>query len=657
MCGIFGKIGYSALGPEIGNAIRHRGPDDSGLFVSRISETPYRVTLGHRRLSIIDLSPAGHQPMCNEDETIWIVFNGEIYNFQDLRRDLVNAGHCFRSLTDTETIIHGYEQWGDKITEHLRGMFAFAIWDSRHQRLLLARDAVGKKPLFYYFDSHKLIFGSEIKAILATGEVPVELDPVALHDYLTYLYFPAPSTAYKNICKLAPGTCMSFHLTGDSLEKREWSYWDAVQASAQLMPTSSQAIIEQTRALIDEAVRLRLVSDVPLGVFLSGGLDSSTIAAFASRYTPGALKTFTVSFDNHELYDEAPLAKLVAAKYQTDHHVLHADAHCAEHLLSVVRHFDEPFGNPTAVLEYILTKLMREHVTVALSGDGGDELFGGYERHRGAKFVSYYQKLPRVVTKGLISHLSHAIHEHTDGRNTLRRLRKFAEVGWQPLEDLYLNWVGYFSEAQKAELYTPEFAVQVRGRDSADFLRERFRKGEKLDPLNRLGYVDLTSYLTCNCLEYSDRMSMANSMEVRCPLTDQRLVEFAMRIPPELKFRGTKTKWILRAAMQDELPRAILKKRKAGFAAPAPRWINGELRGLVQELLSPERVQRRGVFRPQAVASLVHDHSAQRRDNSYKIWALLMLELWFQTYIDSGCQNQQTGTKLAKAEFALCPQA
>jgi asparagine synthase (glutamine-hydrolysing) len=263
-------------------------------------------------------------------------------------------------------------------------------------------------------------------------------------------------------------------------------------------------------------------------------------------------------------------------------------------------------------------------------------LFGGYERYRGAKFSTYYQKLPKVVTRTLIAHLAEQIHEGTNGDHRLRRLRTFAQVGWQPLEDAYLRWVGYFSEDEKADLYTPEFAAQVKGWNSADFLRERFRRGEKLDPLNRLGYVDLTSYLTFNCLEYSDRMSMANSMEVRCPLTDQRLVEFAFTIPAQLKLKGTGTKWILRASMADRLPKEILQNKKKGFTAPVPQWINGELDGLVRSLLSRENVKRRGIFRPSAVATLIDDHSTQRRDNSYKIWALLMLELWFQSYMESG---------------------
>lgn len=635
MCGIFGKLGHSGLDPRVGDSIRHRGPDDSGFLVSRVAGSPYKITLGHRRLSIIDLSPAGHQPMCNEDETVWIVFNGEIYNFQDLRGELVNRGHRFRSHTDTETIIHGYEEWGERVVERLRGMFAFAIWDSRKQRLLLARDPIGKKPLFYYRTDDELIFGSEIKVLLATGKVPAELEPTALHDYLTYLYFPGSTTAFKNIHKLTPGTCIVLEVKGERLEKREWHYWDPLEQSAQPLPASEQGIIERTRDLIDEAVRVRLVSDVPLGVFLSGGLDSSTVAAFASRSTADAIRTFTVSFSDNYRYDETAFANLIAARYRTDHQVLQADARCAEHLLTVVRHFDEPFGNPTAILEYVLTKLMRKHVTVALSGDGGDELFGGYERYRGAKLLSYYQNLPRFVTKSLVARLSRAIHDGTNGRHTLRRFRKFAEVAWQPLEDLYLNWVGYFSETEKAELYEPDFAAMVKGWDSSDFLRERFRKGATLEPINRLGYVDLTSYLTCNCLEYADRMSMANSMEVRCPFADQHLVEFALRIPSNLKVKVMQSKWIIRAAMQHDLPKEVLQKRKTGFAAPAPLWINGELKQLVQNVLSTENVRRRGIFRPQAVDSVLHDHYTQRRDNSYKIWALLMLELWYQEYIDS----------------------
>lgn len=634
MCGIYGQIDKSPAVAECGLSIRHRGPDDAGTQDFQVTGTSLWVTLSHRRLSIIDLSPAGHQPMSNEDGTVWIAFNGEIYNFLELRSQLLAAGHQFQSKTDTEVILHGYEQWGDEIVKKLRGMFAFAIWDGRLRRILLARDRVGKKPLFYHYDGRRFFFGSEIKSILATGEVPAELDPVALHDYLTYLYFPPPRTAFKNIAKLPPATCMAVNILPEGrLQMKQWNYWDPVEAAA-TADISTKDAIESTRSLLEEAVRIRLISDVPLGIFLSGGLDSSTITALAARQSSKPVQTFSIGFQDSKFFDELPYANLVAKTFQTDHHVLQPNPDCAMMLTKVVRHFDEPFGNPTAILEYILTKLMREHVTVALSGDGGDELFCGYPRYAGARLAGYYQHLPRIVTQGLLSRLSTLMHDDTNGRHVFRRMREFAQSAWMPLEDMYLSWIGYLSEDEKHDLYTPNFASQVHGHDSGDFLRSLFRRGAQLDPLNRLGYVDLASFLCCNCLEYGDRMSMANSLEVRCPFSDQELIEFALGLPPKLKLRGLDKKWIVKEAMRGILPPEILTRKKMGFAPPMSRWINRELKPLIACMLDSATLERRGIFRPRSVARLLRDHFEGKRDNSMQIWSLLMIEVWQRMYLD-----------------------
>jgi asparagine synthase (glutamine-hydrolysing) len=634
MCGIFGQIGSSPAGEGCGLELRHRGPDDAGLKYFALSPGSVWVSLQHRRLSIIDLSSAGHQPMCNEDETVWITFNGEIYNFHELRTELVAAGHQFRSNSDTEVIIHGYEEWGHDVVRRLRGMFSFALWDHRLRRMLLAVDHLGKKPLFYAYDGRRLVFASEIKAILKAG-VPAELDPVALHDYLTYLYFPYPSTAYKNVRKMAPGSAMEVQVGVDG-EMRQvmWKYWDAAQAAGAPLKLSERDTIDRARDLMEEAVKLRLISDVPLGLFLSGGLDSSAITAFAAKHSPEQVKTFTIGFANSKFYDELPAANLVAQKFRTEHHVLQADEACADSMTKVVRHFDEPFGNPTAILEYIITKLMREHVTVAISGDGGDELFGGYVRYAGAALARHYRILPKFITRGLVSRLSSFMSDATDGRHGFRRVREFAESAWQAEEDMYIDWVGYFSAAEKQALYSPAFAAAVGDRDSGDFLRQFFRRGAHLDPLSRLGYVDSASFLCCNCLEYADRMSMANSLEVRAPFTDYRLLEFALQVPDRMKVRRMTTKWITRQALRDVLPKEILEKKKMGFNPPLPQWINGELKPVIGQLLSPRAIARRGIFRPEAVEKLLRDHQEQRRDNGLKIWALLMIEVWQRMYAD-----------------------
>jgi asparagine synthase (glutamine-hydrolysing) len=639
MCGIFGQIGSSPAGEKCGLELKHRGPDDAGMKYFALYQSACWVSLQHRRLSIIDLSSAGHQPMCNEDETVWITFNGEIYNFRELRTKLVAAGHQFRSNTDTEVIIHGYEEWGSDVVGKLRGMFAFAIWDQRKRRMLLATDHLGKKPLFYSSDYRKLVFASEIKAILKAG-VPAELDPIALHDYLTYLYFPYPCTAFRHIRKMGPGSAMEVVVAPDGeLHTRIWKYWDAAETAGSVLGTSESEMIDRARELMEEAVKLRLVSDVPLGLFLSGGLDSSAITAFAAKNSPEQVKTFTIGFANSRFYDELPAANLVAQKFRTEHHILQADEACAEYMTTVVRHFDEPFGNPTAILEYIITKLMRKHVTVAISGDGGDELFGGYVRYAGAALARKYRKLPQFITKGLVARLSSLISDATDGRHGFRRVREFAQSAWQAEEEMYIDWVGYFSEAEKREMYAPGFAASVGGRDSGDFLRQFFRRGAHLEPLSRLGYVDAASFLCCNCLEYADRMSMANSLEVRAPFTDYRLLEFAMRVPQHMKVRHMTTKWITRQAMRGILPREVLEKKKMGFNPPLPEWINGELKPVIRQLLSPQAIEKRGIFRPAAVQALLRDHEENRRDNALKIWALLMIEVWQRMYFDKQTQE------------------
>lgn len=635
MCGIFGQIGDSPAHEKCGLELRHRGPDDDGAKYFAWPDGSVWVSLQHRRLSIIDLSSAGHQPMCNEDESVWIIFNGEIYNFQELREELVAAGHTFRSHTDTEVVVHGYEQWGPEIIRRLRGMFAFALWDDRHKRMLLATDHLGKKPLFYAYDERQFIFASEIKAILKAG-VRAELDPVALHDYLTYLYFPYPSTAFKHVRKMGPASAMEIRVSPHGeLTKRQWKYWDATEACGSPLRLSENDLVDRARELMEEAVRIRLVSDVPLGLFLSGGLDSSAITAFASKHSPAQVKTFSIGFTNSRFYDELPAANLVAQKFQTDHHVLRADAACAESMTTVVRQFDEPFGNPTAILEYIITRLMRRHVTVAISGDGGDELFGGYVRYAGAALARSYRRLPQFITKGLVSRLSVLMNDSTDGRHSFRRAREFAQSAWQAEEDMYIHWVGYFSETEKARMYTPGFAAQVGGRDSGDFLRQLFRRGAQLEPLSRLGYVDSASFLCCNCLEYADRMSMANSLEVRAPFTDYKLLEFALRLPERMKVRRLTTKWIVRQAMRGVLPEEILSKKKMGFNPPLPQWINGELKPVITRFLSRRTLERRGIFLPDAVQSLLREHEANQRDHALKIWALLMIEVWQRMYFDN----------------------
>lgn len=636
MCGIYGEISDRRASTECGAVIRHRGPDDSGEQIFALPDARLFVSLVFRRLSIIDLSSAGHQPMTNEDGTVWIIFNGEIYNFQQLRAELLAAGHQFRSRTDTETIIHGYEEWGEGVIARLHGMFALAIWDVGRRRLTLARDRIGKKPLFYFSDGQKFLFGSEIKSLLASGELPVQPDLEAIHDYLTYLYFPAPRTAFAGISKLPPATIMSVQVNPDgSLTHKQRIYWDPVEVAGAARDISLQQAQEKTRELIDDAVRSRLQSDVPLGVFLSGGVDSGTITAFAATNCQEPVKTFTIGFEDSTFFDESAIAAEVSRKFGTDHHLIQVDATCAEHMATVVRHFDEPFGNPTAILEHLLTREMRKQVTVALSGDGGDEAFGGYVRYAGASMAEKYRKLPLAFTSGFMVRMSTLLRDDTRGRHGYRRVREFLESAWMPQQEMYLQWVGYFSETEKRAMYSSECSRQVGSRDSGMFLRDLFRRAESLPPLSRLGYVDVASFLAGNCLEYADRMAMANSLELRCPFADHRVQEFGLSLPFAWKYRHGKIKWILRQTMEKILPPSVLQGKKIGFNPPVPQWIGNELKPLISELLSTRAVEQRGIFRPSAVAALLQDHFSAKRDNALKIWALLMLELWFRMYIDA----------------------
>src|SRR5262249_14158682 len=419
------------------------------------------------------------------------------------------------------------------------------------RRLVLARDRIGKKPLFYCNDGGKFLFGSEIKSLLASGEIPVRPDLEGIHDYLTYLYFPAPRTAFAGIRKLPPATVMTVEVGADGrLTERQKTFWDPVESAGAAPQRPLHDAVERTRELINEAVRVRLMSDVPLGVFLSGGLDSGSIASFAARNSGEPVKTFTIGFKEGKFFDESKPAAEVARMLGTDHHLLQVDARCAEHMTTVVRHFDEPFGNPTAILEYLLTREMRQSVTVALSADGGDEAFGGYMRYAGDWMAQKYRKLPTALTSGFMARLSNVLRDDTRGRHGYRRVREFLQSAWMPQQEMYIDWVGYFSEREKRSMYTDEHTRQLGSCDSGDFLRALCRRGDALDPLAQLGYVDMASYLSGNCLEYADRMSMANSLELRCPLADHRIQEFGLSIPFAWKYHRGKTKWILRQAMK-----------------------------------------------------------------------------------------------------------
>jgi asparagine synthase (glutamine-hydrolysing) len=622
MCGIAGQAGKSdiALVRTMCNAIAHRGPDDEGFYQND------GVCLGHRRLSIIDLA-GGHQPLSNEDETVWIIFNGEIYNYQELRADLEKKGHRFRTNSDTETIVHLYEEYGEDCPRLLYGMFTFAIWDTKTQKLFAARDQAGVKPLYYSEFGGCLYFGSEIKAILAAG-VPRNVDYRSLDDYLCYLYTVPPNTIFRDIKQLPHGHSLTWQ-AGKLKVRRYW------KLEHRFENRSEDDWAEEVRSCLKSVIEGNMIAEVPLGSFLSGGMDSSTIVAMMGRVRKDPVRTFTIGFGaDGNLYDEVGQAEAIAKYFKTDHRVLRAESDIVEILPTVVRHFDEPFGNPTALLVYILSRLIRQHVTVALAGDGGDELFGGYARYVGASWAQQYRHVPDPIRRWLVNPLVQMLPESTRGRHALRRLREFSAGSLLDPEAMYASWVTYFSPEERQALYTDDLRREVGDHNALGFIRGLFDECTASDTVSKAMYVDTNSFMPCNVLQYSDRMSMAHALEIRVPFTDPRLMTLMARVPASLKVHGRETKYLMRRAMRDMLPPDVVARKKIGFNPPMGVWLTKGLACQVSTLLSKETIESRGYFRPEAVHAMLAAHRNNQRDFTWHIWALMFFELWHQAYID-----------------------
>ena len=626
MCGICGRLNFDPARPvgeallrRMTAALAHRGPDDEGVWAAP------GIGLGNRRLAIIDLSPQGHQPMPNEDGSAWITFNGEAYNFQDLRPALEAAGHRFRSRTDTEVVLHLYEARGSGFVRALRGFFGLAIWDARHRRLLLARDRLGKKPLYYFVGPDRLVFASEIKAILQDPDVPRELDPEALDAFLAYSVVPAPRTIFKGIRALPPGHSLLWEAGRLSVEP----YW-------QLQFTPKRAIreaeaAEEIRRLLLEATRLRLVSDVPLGAFLSGGIDSSAVVACMARASSGRVRTFSIGFDE-AAFDELAYARQVAAAFDTEHHetVVRPDAIAI--LPDVVWAYDQPYGDSSAIPSFYVARLARQHVTVALNGDGGDEAFGGYERYAAQALAARYQAIPRPVRAGAEALARAALGTFAGPRTLARKVLRFLEAAARPPAERYLAWVLTFDATARRALYTPEFAARLGG-ERPEFLVEQ-RLAHSDDPLDAVFASDYGLYLPDDLLVKMDVATMAHSLEARSPFLDHELVEFAASLPAAWKVCGLSTKWLLRRALRGWIPDAILRRGKMGFGVPLGRWFRGELRGFAEAVLGPNGLGKREYFRPDVVRGLLAEHVAGRADHANRLWALLVFELWYRTFLD-----------------------
>jgi asparagine synthase (glutamine-hydrolysing) len=629
MCGIAGYVGPGIapdLLPAMVARLKHRGPDDDGVHVDAAAG----VGLGMTRLAIIDLE-TGAQPMATADGAVWIVYNGEIYNFRDVRNGLEARGYRFRTRSDTEVLLAAYDVYGDSCVDHLRGMFAFAIWDGRQRRLLLARDRLGKKPLYYATRSGRLVFASELKAVLLDPDVRRDVDWTAFHHYLAFGYTPGDRSIFADVVKLPPAHTAVFE-EGKLRVDRYWALPTGRAATAQrVSPADAPRLV---RHELREAVRLRLESDVPVGVFLSGGIDSSAVVASLREVTGQRIKTFTVGFGRAApSFDELPYARMIAERFETEHHEEIVEPAIDQLLPGIVAAFDEPFADSSAVPTWVVAQVTARHVKVALSGVGGDETFAGYPRYLGVRLSGFYEKLPRRLRTLPAGAVLRLLRESETSWNWGGRIRRFLTGADLPMPDRYIAWTRFFGAADVNALATPALR-RLLGGDVDAVQRAAFADAGHDDPMDGAFRIDLLTYLPDDLLAMGDRMSMAHSIELRAPFCDHHLVEQTLRIAPAVKLPGMYLKGLLKAAFAEEFPSALLSRRKQGFMIPLSRWLQTYLRGHVDDLLSPDRLAARGLFDPDAVAGIRREHAAGCASHADRLWSLMMLELWMQRYLD-----------------------
>lgn len=644
MCGIAGLINANpdASVQTMLKTLEHRGRDDEGVWTSTTDNLNQRISLGHRRLAIIDTSSAGHQPMLSRDGRFVITFNGEIYNYRELREQLKTHGHQFHTDTDTEVLLASFSQWGPDCLLRLNGMFAFAIWDNGERTLTLARDHVGIKPLYYLIlpaqnaERPGLVFASEAKAILATGLVKPALNNEGLHQYLTFLWTPEPHTLFQGIQKLPAASLLTFK--DGQAQVREW--WDLSYDNIE-QGHNENWWQERVRETLDRVVDLEMVSDVPLGAFLSGGIDSSGIVAMMKRHSNGRrVSTYTAGIASEDLrYDIIPddlvWARRVNEDLKTDSHEIQLKPDVAELLPKLVYHMDEP-PIDMAIPSYLISSAARETLTVMLSGMGGDEVFAGYPRQMAMKIAASLDPIPSLLRRPLMKTIASTLPGGRPGRLTapLRNAKKFARSAALEFEDRYLGFGTYFTDAAKQQLYIGDLKNATSQFDPYAEHRKYFARAQNAAPLNRLLYVDLKTFLPCLNLITTDKTSMAANLEVRVPFLNRELLELSALIPPDLKLHGLKRKYILKRALESVLPRDVIWRRKAGFGAPIRSWLRGSLRPLVDDLLSDETVKRRGLFRPEEVRRIVNANLSGREDFSLQVFQLLTFELWQRQFLD-----------------------
>jgi len=597
--------------------LRHRGPDEDGYFVDGC------IGLGVRRLRVID-PEGGHQPVYSEDKTIVAVCNGILYNYRGLRSDLLERGHVFASAVDTEVLVHAYEEYGEEFVVRLDGMFALALWDRNKRQLLLARDRLGIKPLYYFTGENHLVAASELKAVLRCPGVPRRLDHEAVDLYLTFEYIPSPYCIFADIKRLKPGYILKYSEHGERLSQ----YWD-IDLKRPDLPR--EEIPAQLRRRLSESVKSMLVSDVPLGAFLSGGVDSSSIVALMTEHFDRPIPTFSIGFTDKS-YDESPYARKLANLYRTEHHESIITPEAVELVHEILAFLDEPLADFSIFPTFLVSRLASESVTVVLSGDGGDELFGGYDAYLAQRISTGFDLLPDSFRRSCSALFGHLIPPARGKKSFPNKVRRFLFGAGQPADLRHVRWMTFLSERDKAGLYSEEFKTHLEHHDSYAWIRPHLKR-DAPDEITRLLCADLKTYLVDDILVKVDRMSMANSLEVRVPFLSHRFVEFAMKIPGDMKIRGVKTKWVLKKALADRLPPSVVHRSKQGFSIPMRSWLRSDLQPLLLDALSPQRIERIGLFRRPCIDRWIGEHIAGKDDHSHRLWALMLFHLWHDLYV------------------------
>jgi len=640
MCGIYGAISFfgpiknaEEMAQAMGDVTIHRGPDDSGIFVDE------SVFIAMRRLSIIDLS-TGHQPIANEDGTIWMVCNGEIYNYQELRQKLVDLGHQFKTSSDSEIVVHLYEEYGEDLVNHLNGMFGFALWDCKKRKLIIARDQLGVKPIYYYQDRKRLIFASELKAILTQKSISKRLSKIAVNQYFMYGYVPAPYSIFENIYKLEPGTLLN--ISNGVVKKTK--YWGLPQEQDNSL--TEQDWIDLTYKKIEESVSRQMVSDVPLGAFLSGGIDSSAVVSMMAKHSDSQINTYAIGFEGDRAstyYNELPYARMVSKRFNTNHHEILVNPDIISLLPKLLWHMDEPIADSAFVTTYLVSEFARKDVTVILSGVGGDELFGGYNRYLGEYYTEMYQKIPGVL-KNIIKHVIGCLprDRHSSLLNLFRYAKAFVDSADLTFSDKYRTYMQLYKKNDLILL-----KKEYRDADDFDKVVAALKSESSSDSLHLLFATDLSTQLPDDLLLLTDKMSMATSLECRVPLLDKELVEMAAAMPGCFKIKGRELKYILKKTLENDLPREILFRKKRGFGAPMGAWVKGELAGLINELLSEEQIESRGILEFSTVKKILFEHQNNVNDYTDLILAMINFEIWARIYLD-GESHEDLSQRLAE---------